>query len=214
MKPLYYNHCVRFALSQKGLSDEHLESAGFRVYERYDFNPKAVYSAVGKGGVVMPIVSGMFFSSDNSDLVFTVIAKVDRVKQHITLFNPITMQCVDCSLESFINQWVADGGECITAFQVADDTYRPHPRDLSQIQLPDNLESLCEEMAENAHDVWAIERQSEGWTYGLKRDDHKLQTPDMVPYSQLPDTEKLYDRLMATGTLKLLISLGYKIEKK
>lgn len=213
MNALNYTEGVKFALAQKGIIAENFEDAGLRVYERYDFNPKAVYSAVGKGGIVMPIVRGTLFTSGCSDLVFTVIVKVDRVKQLITLFNPFTKECADCALVTFIEQWVADGGDCITAFQVDNDTYIPHPHDLSQIQLPEDLKALCEEMAENAHDVWANERQSEGWTYGLKRDDHKLQTPDMIPYSQLPDTEKQYDRLMATGTLKLLIALGYKIEK-
>lgn len=58
-----------------------------------------------------------------------------------------------------------------------------------------------------------MERQSEGWTYGPKRDDEKLETPDMVPYAQLPESEKQYDRIMAEDTLKLLIALGYKITK-
>jgi hypothetical protein len=40
-----------------------------------------------------------------------------------------------------------------------------------------------------------------------------LETPDMVPYSQLPESEKQYDRVMADDTLKLLIALGYRIVK-
>ena len=79
--------------------------------------------------------------------------------------------------------------------------------------MPDSFEELREAVAENAHDMWALERQSEGWTFGSKRDDSKLETPDMVPYSQLPESEKQYDRLMAEDTLKLLLALGYKIEK-
>ena len=40
-----------------------------------------------------------------------------------------------------------------------------------------------------------------------------LKAPDMVPYTQLPESEKQYDRIMAEDTLKLLTALGYKIEK-
>ena len=36
----------------------------------------------------------------------------------------------------------------------------------------------------------------------------------MVPYAQLPESEKQYDRIMAEDTLKLLIALGYEMVKK
>lgn len=107
----------------------------------------------------------------------------------------------------------ATGGVCTTAFPDDSETYYPKLRDLSQVELPEGYDELREAIAANAHDRWALERQSEGWTYGYKRDDSNLQTPDMVPYSQLPESEKKYDRIMAEDTLKFLISLGYKIER-
>lgn len=210
----YYNKCVQYALEQKGLTGKTFSDTNLRVYNRFDFDPQAIYSAVGKGGIIMPIISGKFFTSDTDNLVYSVILLVNRASEKIVLYNPISSIKEEYPLEQFIQQWVTDGGDCITAFPVDEKTYQPTITDLSQIQLPEDLMTLCEQMAENAHDVWAIERQSEGWTYGPKRDDHKLQTPDMLPYAQLPETEKQYDRLMATGTLKLLLSLGYKIEKK
>lgn len=42
------------------------------------------------------------------------------------------------------------------------------------------------------HDVWAAERQTQGWTYGAKRDDAKKETPCMVSYSQLSNSEKKF----------------------
>ena len=75
------------------------------------------------------------------------------------------------------------------------------------------LSNLCEQLAEKKHDAWAFERQSEGWTYGPKRDDMKLQTPDMVPYSNLPETEKEYDRIMVRNTIRQILAMGYRIEK-
>lgn len=92
--------------------------------------------------------------------------------------------------------------------------YEPHPIDLSDVQLPDELIELREAIAENAHEVWAQGRKLQGWTYGSERNDALKQTPDMIPYSDLTDEEKFFDREMAMNTIKLLKKLGYKISKE
>ena len=91
--------------------------------------------------------------------------------------------------------------------------YTPKPVDTSKIVLPESLSELTEKIAENVHDVWACQRISQGWTYGEKRDDVKKTTPCLVPYNELPEEEKEYDRSTAIETVKLIVSLGYKIEK-
>ncbi|MDE5814131.1 MAG: Ryanodine receptor Ryr [Muribaculaceae bacterium] len=90
--------------------------------------------------------------------------------------------------------------------------YDPQPIDVTEIDLDADLEDLTEAIAENAHDIWARARMDEGWTYGPVRNDELKQHPDLVPYSQLPDSEKEYDRLMAMNTLRLVRRLGYRIE--
>ena len=45
--------------------------------------------------------------------------------------------------------------------------YKPAPLDLSSITLNQKLEELVDQLAENTHNIWAKERVSEGWTYGL-----------------------------------------------
>ena len=92
--------------------------------------------------------------------------------------------------------------------------YNPQPIDLSKVELPEELDELREALAENAHDVWAVERIAQGWSYGEKRDDDKKETPCMVPYSQLPESEKKFDRDMAESSLKLVKAVGYDIIKK
>ena len=91
--------------------------------------------------------------------------------------------------------------------------YNPKPIDTKNVALPEELLELTEKIAENVHEIWALGRVSEGWTYGEKRDDAKKTTPCLVPYSELPEGEKDYDRNTALETLKVIISLGYKIEK-
>lgn len=91
--------------------------------------------------------------------------------------------------------------------------YKPDPIDTSKIALPEELLSLTEEIAENVHEVWAAGRIAEGWTYGPEKDVKKKITPYLVPYSELPESEKVYDRNTALETLRLVISLGYSIHK-
>ncbi len=92
--------------------------------------------------------------------------------------------------------------------------YTPAPIDLSDVIIPDSLLELTEAIAENTHEVWSYNRLSEGWTYGPKRDDTKLKHPDLIPYAALPEAEKEYDRATAMNAIKLIVKLGYRIEKQ
>jgi hypothetical protein len=91
--------------------------------------------------------------------------------------------------------------------------YDPKPADVTGIALPQGLEGLVELLAENAHDTWARQRIAQGWTWGPERDDAGKRHPDLVPYAQLSDAEREYDRRMAIDTIKLLIKLGYSVAK-
>lgn len=92
--------------------------------------------------------------------------------------------------------------------------YVPQPMDTSDIQLPEELNTLIEQMSKNVHDVWAKNRIEQGWTYGEKRSDELKQHPCLIPYEELPEVEKDYDRDTALGTLKLILKLGFKISKE
>ncbi len=93
-------------------------------------------------------------------------------------------------------------------------TYTPKNLDTLRIELPDFLTELVEQLAENNHDHWARKRIEEGWTYGPRRDDERKEHPDLVPYEELPEAEKEYDRKTVIEALKAIISLGYEIRKK
>jgi hypothetical protein len=90
--------------------------------------------------------------------------------------------------------------------------YEPKPIDTSKVQLPAGIDQLVERLAEHNHDIWAQQRIAQGWTYGPQRDDEKKHHPDLVPYAELPDGEKEYDRKTAVAILKAMVALGYKIE--
>ncbi|MBQ6921053.1 MAG: Ryanodine receptor Ryr [Bacilli bacterium] len=91
--------------------------------------------------------------------------------------------------------------------------YVPHPVDTSTVKLDQDLLDLTEVIAENVHEVWSASRIKEGWTYGEQKDSVKKTTPCLVPYDELPEIEKQYDRDTAFETIKLIIKLGYKINK-
>ena len=91
--------------------------------------------------------------------------------------------------------------------------YTPAPIDTSNIMLPDNLADLAELLARNVHEVWSQTRMAQGWTYGEERDDQRKRHPCLIPYDELPESEKLFDRNTSQQTLKLIMKLGFRIVK-
>ncbi len=92
--------------------------------------------------------------------------------------------------------------------------YTPKPVDTSGVRLSDDLVELTEMIAENVHETWSQGRLRDGWTYGPERNDEQKTHPCLIPYADLPDSEKEYDRATALETLKLITALGYDISKK
>ncbi|HMT91934.1 RyR domain-containing protein [uncultured Thiothrix sp.] len=91
--------------------------------------------------------------------------------------------------------------------------YQPEPIDTSKVSLPQSLEELLELLSYNTHEVWAQQRLNDGWTYGAERDDAKKLHPCLVPYDNLAESEKVYDRNTAREVLKVILASGFKIEK-
>ena len=92
--------------------------------------------------------------------------------------------------------------------------YVPKPVNTSDVQLPVELDELVEKIAKNVHEVWAQNRLDEGWVYGEQRNDTLKTHPCLIPYEELPEVEKEYDRNTAFGTLRLITKLGFKITKE
>ena len=88
------------------------------------------------------------------------------------------------------------------------------PIDTSDIKLSEELEALVEEMAKNVHELWSDNRIKQGWTYGLHRNDQLKTHPCLIPYEELSEEEKRYDRETCVGTLRFILKLGFRISKE
>ena len=92
-------------------------------------------------------------------------------------------------------------------------SYTPQPIDTADVEVGKDISELAEKLAENTHEVWAAGKLAEGWRYGEKLDRENKTHPLLVPYKDLAETDKDYDRRTSLETLKLLIKLGYTIKK-
>ena len=92
--------------------------------------------------------------------------------------------------------------------------YKPQPVDTSDVQLSDEIMQLAELLSRNTHEVWSANRIKDGWVYGERRDDEQKLHPCLIPYDELTEVEKDYDRHTSMETLKLIVKLGYKIVKE
>lgn len=92
-------------------------------------------------------------------------------------------------------------------------SYTPQPIDTSRVQLPAELRELTEMLARHTHDLWAEKRFQDGWKHGPQRDDARKEHPGLVPYEQLSEAEKDYDRRIAVENIKAVLALGYRLSR-
>ena len=205
----------------------HLENKGLLVTRQYNASIEDIATALKENECVIVAVDGGELLGNRAeekieDLLIgqipdhtVVVLSFDEKSNMITLFDPNSSSNEDIyPIEQFKDAWNDSKNYLVTITSNSMKTYTPKPIDLSDVELTEDLNELREAIAENAHEIWAENRQAEGWTYGPQRDDRLKQTPDMVPYSQLPESEKDYDREMAIKTIKLLKKLGYDLIKR
>ena len=92
--------------------------------------------------------------------------------------------------------------------------YTPKPIKTEDVTLDPDLLALSEEIAKNTHEVWAAGRIADGWSYGAVRDDAQKKHPCLIPYEELSEEEKDYDRATSLEALKLAVKLGYTIKRR
>ncbi len=89
--------------------------------------------------------------------------------------------------------------------------YDPPRLDKSLVDLSGYTEHLIEALARHNHDVWGRQKLDDGHVYGPKVDPEKKTHNCLVDYSELPEQQKVYDRLMAIETWKQLIIHGFRV---
>ena len=55
---------------------------------------------------------------------------------------------------------------------------------------------------------------AQGWSYGEERNDAEKKHPCLVPYEDLSEEEKAYDRNTSQETIKLILKLGFNITRE
>ena len=196
---------------------------GMGVAHRYGCSLDDIRAELQAGHVVLATVDG-------GELIGDIVAEriedleVGEIPDHVVVVESVnddTVTICDTSTPQkydtyptgqFLDAWADSAFYLITISKGND--YEPHPIDLSDVDISDDLIELREAIAENAHEVWAFNRKKDGWRYGPTRDDVNKLHPDMISYSQLPESEKLYDREMAINTIKLVKKLGWDIIKR
>ncbi len=189
-----------------------LELKGLYVVRKYDATIRDLEKAVDSGRQVIAVIDrNVIDNVPAPDAPSYHAIYVTRVENgNVEYLNLDTLMDTPVDNDVFMKAWKASGNYMVTASPTANG-YNPQPINVEDITLDADLEELTEAIAENAHDIWARARMDEGWTYGPVRNDSLKQHPDLVPYSQLPDSEKEYDRIMAMNTLRLVRRLGYTI---
>lgn len=185
------------------------------VARRYDCDFNAVIQELSSGCQVIAVINADKLYGNKVERInpnhAVVVLAVNN--QNVCIFNP-EHALVETHLKAHFNfAWKDSDYYIVSVTRRGLRQYDPRPINASYCQLPDNLYELMEAIAENCHDIWARQRMDDGWTYGPQRDDEHKKHPDLVPYSDLTESEKEYDRKMAQGTLELVRRIGYRIER-
>ena len=197
-----------------------LEKNNLPVSRRYNSTIEEVVRLLSARNQLIAVVDdtllGNAQSSANQHPNHAVaISSISVETDEIILFNPNTdEELTKYSISSFMEAWRQSNNYLVVINTTDRFIYEPSPIGLDDVELSEDLAELQEAIAENAHEIWAKNRRDQGWSYGPERNDQKKETPDMIPYCNLPECEKLYDREMAMQTLKLVKKLGFEIVKK
>ena len=197
-----------------------LEKNNLPVSRRYNSTIEEVVRLLSAGNQLIAVVDDTILcntlSCDGQHPNHAVaISSISVETDEIILFNPNTdEELTKYSFKLFLEAWRQSNNYLVVINTTDKFIYEPSPIGLDDVELSEDLSELQEAIAENAHEIWAKNRRDQGWSYGPERNDQKKETPDMIPYCNLPESEKLYDREMAMQTLKLVKKLGFEIVKK
>lgn len=203
-----------------------LEKHGVKVTRRYDCTADDIISCIRARQRAIAVVDSGELWNERENGCFHAVVCLHAVPDTIIVYDPAndssallkvhdpaTGTNVNYEFARFLKAWKHSHNYLVIASMEGFE-YQPHPINVSGIELDDGLMELSEAIAEDAHDIWAARRKSEGWTYGATRDDAARKHPDLLPYSDLPESEKSYDREATMHTLRLIKKLGFDIHRR
>ena len=190
-----------------------LEKKGMSVKRQFGGTIEDVSRALQDKCRVITVVDYGALLNQHADGVYhaVVFLRVDDVT--VRIYDPAMDGNHNYPRRHFEIAWAESNNYLVTASATAL-PYSPHPIDVSDVELDEDLIELSESIAENAHEIWAKQRKDEGWRYGRERNDILKLTPDYVPYSELPEMEKDIDRFTTMGTIRLIHKLGFRIIRR
>lgn len=201
-------------LKQEGTPLHHmgriLEEGGMTVTRRYDCTKEDVETALAQRIRLIAVVDNGSLVSGKADGVFHAVV-ISAISDYLVkLYDPAREAVVEYPVYEFLRAWACSRHYLVSA--TTDRlTYDPHPMYLDDVELDEDLLELTEIIAENTHEVWGLARKEEGIVWGPVND--ATHNKDMVPYCDLPESEKDYDRNTAIMALKLAKKLGFRVSR-
>ena len=192
------------------------EEYNLSVVRRYDCTIDVVSMELFYDCNVIVVVNAekLYGMADAQDIPNHAVLVKRATDKQIVLYDPQKQKEETYTPTQFIEAWKDSQYYMVSIIERGLRQYNPQPIDVRDFPLDSDIKELIEAIAENSHDIWARQRMDEDWKYGPERDDKNKLHPDLVPYSDLPEKEKDYDRNTARGILQLIQRLGYKIVKE
>ena len=159
-----------------------------------------------------------YFADENPNHAVVPIS-IDQQSRTIEIYNPSTGNESDTyDLDLFIQSWSESKNYLVLVREKQYEfEYIPNPIDVDNVTLSPDLEELIDVIAENIHNVWAVDKliQKPGIKYAPVDENGNEQPGNynhfFRPYAELSDADKRNDIQNATSTIKLLKRLGYRI---
>jgi hypothetical protein len=187
-----------------------LEEGGMTVTRRYDCTKDDLERALSQRIRLIAVIDNGLLRNGESDGIFHAVVIVSFNDYLVKLYDPDNDAVMEYPTKEFLSAW-----NCSRNYLVSATTdklvYDPRPMDLDDVELDEDLLELTEIIAENTHEVWGVARKKEGITWGPVND--ASHNKDMVPYCDLPESEKEYDRNTAMMALKLAKKLGFRVSR-
>lgn len=100
-----FEECVKYALNMKGIAGDTFKDTNLRVYKRKTANPGTVFTALRKGGIVIPVVNATLLGEYNIAETATVVIKANQITDLVELYVPKSNDIQTFPIATFVEAW-------------------------------------------------------------------------------------------------------------